>query len=179
MRADMERQAALDKHKEATDAWYRAGKQFNRVADNAVNFCILAMQQIQRLAVVQGPDGQPQLRRLTKFVRKRAVDVDEATGKRTVRYYDDEVPLTVKEAVQLEESVLKAAELAGKFKKLWPVTTDEEKALTGPPAGLSAMTLEEIDHIIATGTLPPGKTAEDVFGYEVPGFPSKRGNKTN
>lgn len=170
-RAEAERQAALDKHKEATDAWYRAGKQFNRVADNAVTFCILAMQQISQLVVQQGPNG-PQLRRLTKWVRRREVVMEGE--RRVTRYYDEEVPLTTAEAVKLEASVLKSAAMASAFKKLWPVTTDEEKAISGPPQGLAALTLEEMDHIIETGQLPPGKTAEDVFGYDVPGFSSKK-----
>lgn len=171
-KTEAERQAALDKHKEATDAWYRAGKQFNRVADNAVTFCILAMQQVSQLAVGRDAQGNPRLRPLTKWVRRRGVEVDEQ-GKRTVRYYDEEVPLTTSEAVKLETTVLKAAALAGAFKRLWPVTTDEQKAVTGPPQGISSLTLEEMDHVLNTGQLPPGKTSEDVFGYEVPGFPSK------
>lgn len=174
-RTEAERQAALDKHKEATDAWYRAGKQFNRVADNAVTFCILALQQISQLATVRTPNGV-QLKPLTKWVRRKDVQVDNE-GKRTVRYYDEEVPLTTSEAVKLEASVLKAAGMASAFKRVWPTTTDEQKAEQGPPTGLAALTVEQIDHIIKTGQLPPGVTAEDVWGYEVPGFPSKKSGR--
>jgi|HubBroStandDraft_2_1064218.scaffolds.fasta_scaffold147702_2 hypothetical protein len=174
MRVEAERKVALDKHKENTDAWYRAGKQFNRVADNAVNFSILAMQQISQLATERDANGNLRLRALTKFVRRRDRGPD---GK--MRYWDEEVPLSIAEAVKLGDPVLKVAAAASMFKRLWPQTTDEQKASVGPPQGLAAMTLEQLDYIIEHRQLPPGVTAEDVFGMDVPEFKKNKGKGAN
>ena len=177
LRAEAERTAALDKHREATDAWYRAGKTFNKAADHAANAAMLALQQIAQLTTVRGEDGQVRLRPLTKWVKRRTTEVVD--GKRVHRTWDEEVPLTTAEAIRLQAMVLKALESASKFKQEWPVKTDEQKAITGPPTGISALTLEEMDYIIEHGQLPPGKTAEDVFGYDVPGFQKPKGKGPN
>lgn len=179
MRAELERQRLLDQHKEATDAWYKAGKQFNRVADNAVAFAIMAMQQIVNLVVVKLPNGQQQMRPLTKWVRRRAVELD-AEGKRTVRYYDEEVPLTTAEAVKLESAILKAAGMASVFKRLWPTKTDDQRAQqAGPPQGIAALSMEQMQHILDTGQLPPGVSAEDLFGFDVAGMGAKPPKRSN
>lgn len=173
-----ERKAAQDAFRERTDAWYRAGKSFNRVADTAVTFCIAALQQIGNLALVRGDDGRVSLRRLTKWVRRRTVDVDQ-DGNRTTRYWDEEVPLTVSEAVKLQEQVMKGAAMASAFKRLWPTQTDEERAKeAAPPAGLAALTDAQLAEIAETGQLPEGVSAEDVFGVAVPGV-EKQKRKAN
>ena len=182
-RAAAERQAATDAFRERTDAWYRAGKQFNRVADSAVTFCIAALQQIGNLALVRDADGRASLRRLTKWVKRRTVDV-AADGTRTVRYFDEEVPLTVQEAVKLQAEVMKGAALASAFKKLWPQTSDEQRAAEGaPPEGLAALTTEQLNQFAETGQLPPGMTPEDVFGVHVQGTQveqqKKKGRRPN
>lgn len=175
LKVDAERQAALDKHKEATDAWYRAGKRFNSVADNAVTFCILALQQISQLATERDANGNLRLRPLTKHVRRRTRDAD---GK--AHYWDEEVPLTTQEAVKLQQPVLKAAAAASMFKRVWPVTTDEQKASSvGPPQGLAALDQEQLNYIIEHRQLPPGVSAEDIWGVDVPGFEKKPGTQGN
>lgn len=178
MQAEVERQRLMDQHKEATDAWYKAGKQFNRVADNAVAFSIMAMQQIVNLVVVRTPNGQ-QMRPLTKWVRRRVAEQGE-DGRVRHRYYDEEVPLTTAEAVKLEAAVLKAAAMASAFKRMWPTQTDDQRAQqAGPPSGLAALTMEQMQHILDTGQLPPGVTAEDVFGFDVPGMAAKPPKRSN
>ncbi len=176
LKIEAERQAALDAFKERTDAWYKAGKQFNRVADQVVVFCIAATQQISNLTIVRSADGKVALRPLTKWVKKRSTETD-AQGNRVVRMYDEEVPLTVQEGVKLQQSVLRAAGMASAFKRLWPQQTDEERAANGPPTGLAALTEDQLRHITETGELPPGISAEDVFGIDLPGIPQGKGNK--
>lgn len=162
MRAEAERQAAQDKFKEATDAWYRAGKQFNRVADNAVSFAIAALQQVNNLAMERTQDGKLQLRRLTKWVRRRAVE--ERDGQRNVRYYDEEVPLPIPDAIKLQKAILQAAQHASVFKRLWPLTSDEERAKDGAPMGLASMDEAQLEHFLKTGQLPEGVDPEEVYG---------------
>ena len=64
------------------------------------------------------------------------------------------------------------ADLEGTRQPPMAAPATPEQDFSGPPAGLAALTVEELDQVIATGQLPPGKTAEDIWGYSVPGFPS-------
>ncbi len=171
MKMEAERKVALDKHREITDAWYKAGKQFNRVADNAVAFCIAALSAVSSLAATRDAEGRLSLRPLTKWVKRRNVRVVE--GQRVVEMFDEEVPLTVSEGIKVQAQLLKSAALAGAFKRLWPLTSDSERAQDGEPGGLAALTMEQLQHIAETGQLPEGVSAEDVFGVGVPGMPSK------
>jgi hypothetical protein len=175
-KVEMERKAAHDAFKEKTDAWYRAGKQYNRIADNAAAFITATLQAISNLAMVRAEDGRVQLRPLTKWVRKR--DVQVVDGKRVIRTYDEEVPLTIAEGVKLQAQVLKGAAMASAFKRLWPLTTDEERA-KDEPEGLAALSVEQLQHIVETGQLPPGVSSEDVFGVTIPGMGGKPGRKAN
>jgi hypothetical protein len=177
MRADAQRKVEEEKLREQTDAWYKAGKQFNRVADNSIAFAIAALQQVQNLVMVRGADGRISMRPLTRWVRKR--DVSMVEGKRVVRVYDEEVPLSIAEGVKLNEQVMRGVAMASAFKKLWPLTTDEERAKTGEPEGLAALTVEQLRHIVETGQLPDGVSGEDVFGVSVPGMGGKPGRKAN
>jgi hypothetical protein len=170
LRAEAERAAAMQKHREATDAWYKASITFNKICDNTTAMAMLAMQQITNLVVTKDAEGRQRLKPLTKWVRKR----DPATGV----VHQDEVPLTTQEAVKLQTDVLRAVEIASRAKQEWHVTSDAEKAAqTGPPAGLSSLTAEQLEYIIENRQFPPGVSAEDVYGaeLEVVGKKGKRG----
>ena len=177
LKVEAERKVAQDKFKEATDAWYKAGKQFNRVADNAMGFTIAALQAVQNLAMTRDAAGRVALRPLTRWVRKR--DVQMVEGRRVVRIYDEEVPLTVQEGIKVNEQLLRGAALASSFKRMWPLTTDEERAKEGPPEGLAALTVEQLTYIVEHGQLPDGVSSEDVFGVQIPGMGGKPGRKAN
>lgn len=178
---EAERVIQVEKLKEQTDEWYRAGKQVNRMSDFVLNNLVTGMFSAGwNCLTEQGPDGQRRPRAWVKQVKRRRAfwEGEGEQRKQVYRVVEEDVPLSPAEVVRVLKDAGQLFVQAQMVKRLWPMRSPEQRAQEGPPAGLAPymdLTEEQLQYMIDhQGELPPGLRDEDVFG---PGIqPGKQKN---